>query len=716
MNRGSVYRRASVILVISLVAIVASLATPARASECTLADHIRSANTNTAVGFCPTGTSHDIITIKEDITLSEALPPITGTITIEGGGHTISGDGKFRIFEVSGGNLTIKSATLAKGRTVLDGGAIYLHGGGTLTAQQVIFQDNHADWGGAIAVKSASAQLRVTQSSFVGNYAEIGGGAVAVEGGAADINSSIFRQNETRFNGGALDVFRGAVSVSNSTFHRNTAARGGAIHVGGASTVLTHLTLFHNMAHVEGDSLYKREGTLGVRNSIIQGRPGSNCGGELDESTGNFGADWTCGEDARGDAKLAILNSETLVLHPQDGSPALDAADSRYCLAADQVGTLRPQGGGCDIGAIESTEAQPAQPPIIPPPPCFLSDNIIAANSDSPAGGCPAGNGADVIYLEKDVTLSEPLPPITSEITIDGRGHTISGHGRFRVFDVSGGRLTIKNLIVTRGKTPQNVSGAGVLVRNGGALEVENSSFIKNRSGHRGGAIMLERWSAGLRITDSSFFRNSAWDGGAIASAMAGYKPITIANSSFDKNRSVHHGGALHVGNSVSLTITNSTFNRNQSRFSAAALSLTGSSRVTLTHVTMIMPNSAPEDGTFIVRYNDAGGWLRLRNSIISGGHERHCQGGLTENIGNLIADGSCMSRANGDPMLADLDGTGLYYALQAGSPAIDAADPQYCLATDQVGRTRPQGGGCDIGAIEFVPGASDSQAAAASQ
>ena len=75
---------------------------PAYAQDgvCTLADHILSANTNTAVGFCPAGTSHDIITIADDITLTEALPPITGTITIEGGGHTISGDGQFRIFDV----------------------------------------------------------------------------------------------------------------------------------------------------------------------------------------------------------------------------------------------------------------------------------------------------------------------------------------------------------------------------------------------------------------------------------------------------------------------------------------------------------------------------------------------------------------------------------------------------------------------------------------
>ena len=62
--------RRLVVLAIGIAALFVG-AGPAQASVCTLADHIRSANTNTAVGFCPAGTSHDIITIAEDITLTE---------------------------------------------------------------------------------------------------------------------------------------------------------------------------------------------------------------------------------------------------------------------------------------------------------------------------------------------------------------------------------------------------------------------------------------------------------------------------------------------------------------------------------------------------------------------------------------------------------------------------------------------------------------------
>ena len=45
------------------------------------------------------------IALSGDITLSAALPPVTGSLTIDGGGHSISGDERFRIFDVNGGAL-----------------------------------------------------------------------------------------------------------------------------------------------------------------------------------------------------------------------------------------------------------------------------------------------------------------------------------------------------------------------------------------------------------------------------------------------------------------------------------------------------------------------------------------------------------------------------------------------------------------------------------
>ena len=44
---------------------------------------------------------------------------------------------------------------------------------------------------------------------------------------------------------------------------------------------------------------------------------------------------------------------------------------------------------------------------------------------------------------------------------------------------------------------------------------------------------------------------------------------------------------------------------------------------------------------------------VHLRNSILAGLIIGNCSGPLNENVGNLIADGSCGSMKGGDAMLA---------------------------------------------------------------
>ena len=79
----------------------------------------------------------------------------------------------------------------------------------------------------------------------------------------------------------------------------------------------------------------------------------------------------------------------------------------------------------------------------------------------------------------------------------------------------------------------------------------------------------------------------------------------------------------------------------------------------------------------------------------------------LNQDVGDLIEDGNCFAEISGDPMLGDLVepevSSPAYLPLLEGSPAIDAAHPAYCRKTDRVGTERPQGGACDILAIEYV-------------
>ena len=291
--------------------------------------------------------------------------------------------------------------------------------------------------------------------------------------------------------------------------------------------------------------------------------------------------------------------------------------------------------------------------------PCNLAHQIIAANTDRASGACPAGSGADTITLSGDVTLGEALPVITTSITIKGKGFSISGDDRFRIFEVEyPGALTLVNVTLKNGSATY-----GGAVMNTGTLTIRESTIRDNSASISGGAVNSAQ--AMLTIERSAFIDNSATNGGAVFSSDF---IASITNSTFSGNSASVSGGGVEVqgGN---LTITSSTFY-----------------------------NSS---GSGLHR---AGGTLKLRNSIVAGSSGDDCSGGLSENTSNYIEDGTCspaLSSSDGAINLGALTGSPAYHPLLAGSPAIDAANASHCPSVDQAGAARPVGSGCDMGAFE---------------
>ncbi len=806
MFKDRLFATVCVLLLVAVIALFASSTVLAQAKVCTLSDHIKAANTDAAVGFCPPGTNHDIITIADDITLDEPLPAIRAAITIEGGGHSISGDKRFRIFDVDGGNLTINNLTLTEGkadkggavrlragrlavhnssflsnRSETGGGAIYADGGSVrVTASQfaancvtrathiveldrssaeatravdadgckratyywpspesmvateqgdggaisfengarvsfenVSFSKNKATNGGAIAMLGNNGGLTVTGSSFSGNIAEVDGGAIVTEGGSVEVAQSSFQNNNAQGAGGVLKARAGAIHLANTTFSNNRAGHGGVAALEGGEIAMTHVTMKDNHAPFKGGAIANWGAIVKLRNSIIDGAgSGEDCIGALDQIVGVLSSDGTCGHFPSDDPLLGDLTGEP-AWHPLgDGSPAIDAADPAYCAQVDQRGVARPYGGGCDIGAIETTTAAPPIPDE--PEICPLDEQIVAANTDAPFGTCPAGAGSDVFYLVRDITLDKPLPQITSDITIEGNGYTLSGAGRFRIFDVRAGKLTINNLTLADGNSGSHYKELGGAIRlRGSATVVINNSIMRNNTSYHGGAIALEEFtldqSTRLFVDGSRFVGNvSLYDGGAIYSFNGG--AISIANSSFigNRTRGASKGGAISADTALSVDISNSTFIGNianiggaiyggrSSAFTPSRLSLT------LTHVTML-DNAGWGTGLYIEKNNL--GPIRMFNSVIVGrGDIAHCHAQLAQNIGNFIADGSCSPKLSGDPMLEESTDSQAYVSPMSGSPLIRAGDPRFCPRTDQLGRARALTGACDIGAIESIP------------
>ena len=338
---------------------------------------------------------------------------------------------------------------------------------------------------------------------------------------------------------------------------------------------------------------------------------------------------------------------------------------------------------------------------------CTLTDAIIAANSDRAEGGCPPGRGADTITLSQDVTLRDELPTITSEITIEGNGYTVSGDNRYRIFYNDGGALTINDLTMTKGRvegemiinadrslknTTANLIG-GAIVNWKGTLVISGSRFIGN-SANWGGAIDN---GGELSITNSAFSGNSADDGGG---AISNAGELNIINSSFSGN-SAGWGGAIR--NWGELSITNSAFSGNWAGEGGAVVNWGG--ELSITNSTF-SGNWAGLAGGAIANWIP--GELSIINSIIVSNSGNACtSSGLKRNIRNFIQDGSCSPAFSGDLKLGALvvpeDGSPAYFPLLAGSRAIDAAHDDHCPATDQISIPRPQGAGCDLGAVEYV-------------
>jgi len=216
-----------------------------------------------------------------------------------------------------------------------------------------------------------------------------------------------------------------------------------------------------------------------------------------------------------------------------------------------------------------------------------------------------------------------------------------------------------------------------------------------------GGAALFGATTVGDSTVDGNI-------GGGIGGGLYLFGPTSdVTSSTVSGNRTVGAGGgAAFVGVA---TVTNVTFSGNAADGFGGGGYVEGT--VTMRNVTLA-DNTAPMGSA--LRWET--GSLTLASSIVTGAAGNHCFG-VTSGDFNLDSDGTCglggaNDRSHVDPQLgplADNGGPTLTHLPAATSPAIDAANPSGCPATDQRGQARPTDGNgdaaavCDIGAVEFL-------------
>jgi parallel beta-helix repeat protein len=371
----------------------------------------------------------------------------------------------------------------------------------------------------------------------------------------------------------------------------------------------------------------------------------------------------------------------------QFGSPAIDAADNPYTQPDDYRFVLRPQGVASDIGAFEFV--QPSACTKVATPGTNLrafTDTLIPGDVGCLRAGTYGARGTEN-FITVNGTASAPItlkgypgeaiPTILGFFPIGGQYLVISG----LLFDGPTGPMPAYSYTE---KPPISIYGSNVEI---------NHCEIRNSLEHAG--IYLENAFntrlIGNYIHDNGNFNNPGTanlDHGIYFGSGSGL----IANNLIEHN----YAFGIHLYPSASnVTVQQNTIVRN------------GRSGVIIADEPDDPGNLPPTNNLIVnnvVAYN-------AQNSIISWALPCGGNNVVRKNLvwgngnGNLGNDTNCLTLVNNiqaDPRFIG-DFLGVFnYSLQAGSPAIDAADNPYTQPDDYALTARPQGSASDIGAFEF--------------
>jgi predicted outer membrane repeat protein len=683
-------------------------------------------------------TQDRIFTIKSSTTVS-----ISGlTVTQGGGGGTSLGssaDNGGAIY--NSGNLSFSDCVISNNSvksTGLGGGAIFNAGGATLSLTRCIVSGNTA--GGEVlptsgtivggAIRNANGTVNLTDTTISNNYSQVGGGISSV--GTVNIQTSTFSGNEAgigisttlTLEGGAIFTSgTSTTTIVNSTFYNNSAKDdGGAITSKGTMSV--SFSTFSGNSATSGAGIAVTSHSLTIKGNIFS-NDGANClisGATLLSDGYNLATDASCALTSTGDLPNTAAGLDasgpqnnggpTPTIALLSNSAAIDAGPAGSCtdaagnaVSTDQRAVTRPQGTNCDIGAFEFQQS---------------SGTTVTSTADAGPGtlrqAIANANATDTINFSLSypaiITLTSGVLAVSKNLTFSGPGASnlaISGNGSLQIFSIaSGSTVSISGLTLENGSNDN-----GGAISNSGTLSV-SSCVITGNSGAQGAGLNNQVGGV-LALTNSTVSGNTATGiGGGLY--VAGSSTANVSSSTFVNNTAAEAGGAWNGG---ALTVVNSTFVGNQGNTAVGAMENTGT--LHLSNSTLFNNSSISIGGIF-----ENQGTVTSKASLIAKGSlGSNCavNGGTIASQGyNLSDDVSCATEFADSSDLnntaAHLDPSGLQsnggptqtVAFLANSPALDAIPAASCtdvdantLTLDQRGTARPQGTGCDIGAVELV-------------
>jgi hypothetical protein len=475
--------------------------------------------------------------------------------------------------------------------------------------------------------------------------------------------------NTTTGNGGGIDIHAGGtsrVTLTNVTASGNTAGRnGGGISIVGTTTVLTNVTIDRNTITdnsigSNGAGLYNMGGgTVTISNSSITNNRAT---GTETGTGGIFLFD---------QANMTIHNGTITGNSSQyGGAGGINNANATLSIDGSTIGDNQTasNGGGLSNGGATT-----------------VVDTTIRGNT--------AGNLGGGVYQQGTLGLYG--------VTIGGSG---SGQGNSAV-NGGGGLFANSDSTTTVGATsdcPCGLSGTGRTALTG--------NHATGTGALGGGIATLGTMTVQSGTTVSG---NDAGGGGGGISAIG---TLTINRSTISGNSTPANGGGLALavnrGNRTTATISGSTISGNSASGQGGAIFAAPDYSPTTIAFTTIANNSSgiwrdavPSEGLFTLANT-----ILADNSVECGGAGHLTSGDYIIERSNTCDFTGAHDWHGSDPHLlplqsASIDGPPVH-PLAPNSPAIDAGGAGCAsnLSPDESGNVRPQGNGCDIGAIEYVP------------
>lgn len=626
--------------------------------------------------------SFNLGTGSHTITITNGQLSILDTLVINGTGNlTINGNGRSRIFEISSNtSATLSKLNLVNGGTLIGGGAI--SNAGTVNLVDVTLSGNSSFAGGALA-NSGNAYL--TNVTINNNRAIDGGGIYNT--GYLNISNSTISRNDASSNGGGLYSNGGSVEINSSTFTLNMAdwdndntGNGGGIRIQSGTATIRNTIVANNFDGVAiggnpGGNLVQHYDTSGILTDL-----GYNL---IGDSTGSTG--WTVRSRVgtntqRIDPKLAPLRNNggfTQTHALLQDSPALNAGHMGTATFTDQRGIQRTV---ADIGAYEAAFPRLTVDLLVDE-----DDGNISAGDLSLREALRYINDGGIINfasnLQGTITLNLGELLIDRDLTLNGSGAnrlTISGDNRSRIFSIAyNNTVNLSGLTIANGRSFSSTDGAGI--NNAGNLTISNS-MIRDNLSYRWNAAISNQENATLNLYNSTVYNNKSYvyetenDPVSSVSVINNKGAITMRNTTISGNPgfyTIYNTGAIAINSS---TISNSTY---LWQIAGGDVSL----KNTIVEGILGFGRFVSQGHNLISRY--AGdGWIKWQSSDIVG------------------SSGASIDAKLGE--LKDNGGSTWTHALLAGSPALNAANPNDRPETDQRGVNR--GNRPDIGAYENAP------------